>query len=130
MDEQSVVAPVQIPDRAYVAGPDWQELLVRLHQELYTLAPAHALSGLKEKLGGLRVQVEAEGADHSALRAVVTAAEAEAMGTCEFCGAPGSVRTRNDEPGGWRKTVCATCHRGWSAHHLMIVHGVVRDRQR
>lgn len=74
--------------------------------------------------------VEAEGADRSALRAVVDAAEAESMGTCEFCGAPGSVCTHNDEPGGWRKPVCATCHRGWSAYRLLIVHGVVRERQR
>jgi hypothetical protein len=58
---------------------------------LYALAPAYALSGLKEKLGGLGVQVEAEGADHFTLRAVVAAVEAESMGTCEFCGAPGSV---------------------------------------
>ncbi|MEV7384131.1 hypothetical protein [Streptomyces lydicus] len=74
--------------------------------------------------------MEAEGADRSALRAVVAAAEAESMDTCEFCGAPGSVRTRNDEPGRWRKPVCAACHRRWSAHRLMIVHGVVRERQR
>lgn len=130
MDEQSAVTLVQIPDRAHAVGPGWQELLARLHQELSTLAPGYALGGLKEKLGGLRVQVEAEGADRCALRAAVAAAEAVSACTCEFCGASGSVRTRNDAPGGWRKSVCATCHRRWSAHRLMIVHGVMRERQR
>lgn len=130
MSEQSAAVPVQIPDRAHAVGPGWRELLARLHQQLCTLAPGYVLTGLKEKLGGLRVQVEAEGADRSALRAVVAAAEAESVRTCEFCGAPGGVRTRNDEPGGWRKTVCTACHSGWSAHQLMIVQGVVRKREK
>lgn len=129
MDEQSAVAPVQIPDRAHAVGPGWQELLTSLHQQLCTLAPGYVLTGLKEKLGGLRVQVEAEGADRSVLRGVVAAAEAESVRTCEFCGAPGGVRTRNDEPGGWRKTVCDTCRGAWSAHYLTIIHGAVRDRR-
>lgn len=130
MDEQSAGAPVQIPDRAHAVGPGWQELLARLHQQLCALAPGYVLTGLKEKLGGLRVQVVAEAADRSALHAVVAEVEAESVRTCEFCGAPGGVRTRNDEPGGWRKTVCTACHRRWSAHRIMIVQGVVRERER
>lgn len=130
MDEHSAATPVQIPDRAHAVGPGWHELLARLHQQLCTFAPGYVLTSLKEKLGGLRVQVEAEGADRSALRAVVAAAEAESVRTCEFCGAPGGVRTRNDEPGGWRMTVCTVCHRMWSAHQIMIVQGVVRERER
>ncbi|MGW8879579.1 hypothetical protein [Streptomyces mirabilis] len=129
MDEQSAVAPVQIPDRTHAVGPGWQALLARLHQQLCTLAPAYVLTGLKEKLGGLRVQVESEGCDRAALRVVIAAAESESVRTCEFCGTPGSVRTRGDWPGGWRKCVCDACHSGWSAHQLMIVHGVVRERR-
>ncbi|MGW2517661.1 hypothetical protein ACWC09_11700 [Streptomyces sp. NPDC001617] len=129
MDEQSAVAPVQIPARAHAVGPGWQELLIRLQPQLCTLDPGYVLTGLKEKLGGLRVQVEAEGADRSSLRDAVAAAEAESVRTCEFCGAPGGVRTRNDVPGGWRMTVCDTCHGAWSAHDLMIIHGAVRDRR-
>ncbi|MCX4911943.1 hypothetical protein [Streptomyces sp. NBC_00878] len=129
MDEQSAVA-VQIPARAHAVGPGWQELLTRLHQQLCTLAPGYVLTGLKEKLGGLRVQVEAEGADRSALRGAAAAAEAESVRPCEFCGAPGGVRTRNDAPGGWRKTVCDPGYGAWSAHYLMIIHGAVRDRRR
>ncbi len=87
--------------------PGWQEVLTRLHQQLCTLAPGHVPTGLKEKLGVLRVQVEAEGADRSALRGVVAAAEAESVRTCEFCGAPGGVRTaRTSREAGARP--CAT----------------------
>ncbi|MEU8993129.1 hypothetical protein AB0C98_43255 [Streptomyces sp. NPDC048558] len=129
MDEQGTAAlPVQIPDRAHAVGPGWQELLTRLHQQLCDLAPGYELTGFKEKLGGLRVQVEAEGSDLAALRATVAAAEAGSVRTCEFCGAPGSVRTREDAPYGWRKAVCDSCHSRWSAHQLMIIHGVVRER--
>ncbi|MEV6594752.1 hypothetical protein [Streptomyces acidicola] len=130
MDERSTVSlPVQIPDRAHEVGPGWQELLTRLHRQLYCLAPGYTLTGLKEKLGGLRVHVEAEGIDRPALRAEIAAAEAESVRTCEFCGAPGGVRTRNDELRGWRKTVCNTCHSRWSAHQIMIVRGAVRERR-
>jgi hypothetical protein len=119
---------VQIPARMHVVGPGWHQLLTRLHQQLCGLAPGYALTGLKEKFGGLRVQVEAEGIDRPALRAVVAAAEAESVRTCEFCGAPGDVRTRGDAPYGWRKSVCDGCHSRWSEHQILIVHGSVRER--
>ncbi|MFI0779272.1 hypothetical protein [Streptomyces sp. NPDC021212] len=40
--------------------------------------------------------------------------QAEAERTGEFCGAPGSIRTRDDRLGVWRKAVCGTCHSAWS----------------
>ncbi|MFD5858759.1 hypothetical protein [Streptomyces chartreusis] len=129
MDEQGPAAvPVQIPDRAHAVGPGWRELLMRLHEQLCGVAPGYVLTGFKEKLGGLRIQVEAEGGDLVALRGVVASAEAESLRTCEFCGAPGGVRARGDAPFGWRKAVCEGCHNRWSAHQLIIVHGVVRER--
>jgi hypothetical protein len=124
-----VLGSAQIPDLAHAVGPGWQELLARAHQQLCALAPDYALTVLKEKFGGLRLQVEAEGCEHSALRVVIAAAEVESERTCEFCGAPGRVRSRGDRPGGWRKCVCEACHHEWSAHRIMIVRGVVRERQ-
>ncbi|MFJ2607951.1 hypothetical protein ACIO13_23695 [Streptomyces sp. NPDC087425] len=125
---QGMLRPTQIPDRARAVGPGWYELLTEAHQELCALAPGYALTGLKEKFGGMRLQVDAEECDLAALRAVIAAAEEMSERTCEFCGAPGSVRTRNDWPRGWRKCVCEACHHGWSAHQLMIVQGEVRER--
>lgn len=109
-------------------GPGWQELLGRLHRQLHAMDPGYRLVDLGEKFGGLLVHVESMGHDSNTTRDLITAAEAESMRTCEFCGAPGRVRTREDAPRGWRKTVCDTCHGPWSAHHLMIVNGVVRGR--
>lgn len=59
------------------------------------------------------------------LRSLIALAEEEAERTCEFCDALGRVRTRDDWPGGWRKSVCDTCHSDWSARRIMIVCGVV-----
>ena len=39
------------------------------------------------------------------ITALVTTAEDLAAGTCELCGAPGSLQTQ----GGWLKTLCQTC---------------------
>jgi hypothetical protein len=46
-----------------------------------------------------QAQVEAEGCEHSALRGVIAAAEAESERTCEFCGVPGRARARSDRLG-------------------------------
>lgn len=120
--------PVQIPAYAHAVGPGWRQLLDGLHEHLHAIAPDYRLVDLKEKLGGLRLQVENPAGAIDTLRPLIASAQAEATRTCEFCGAPGRVRTRNDNPMGWRKTVCDTCHTAWSAHRLMIVHGAVRTR--
>ncbi|WP_206300229.1 hypothetical protein [Streptomyces mangrovisoli] len=104
-------------------------MLERLHEQLHAIAPGYRLVDLKEKLGGLRLHVENPAGAIDALGPLIASAQAESMRTCEFCGAPGRIRTRNDSPTGWRKTVCGTCHSAWSAHRLMIVRGVVRTRR-
>ncbi|MES9523777.1 hypothetical protein [Streptomyces capoamus] len=90
--------------------------------------PGYRLLDLKEKLGGLRVYVGWPTGSGDLLRTLIAATEAEAERTCEFCGAPGRIRTRDDRPGGWRKAVYGTCHTAWSAHRIMIVPRVVRER--
>ncbi|ATW46708.1 hypothetical protein [Streptomyces peucetius] len=122
--------PVQIPERTHSVGPGWRQLLDRLHEQVHAIAPSYRLVDLKEKLGGLRLHVEDPAGGSGTLRPLIASAEAESMCVCEFCGAPGRVRTRNDDPHGWRKTVCDTCHPAWSAHRLMIVLGEVRVRNR
>ncbi|MGY6026983.1 hypothetical protein [Streptomyces spinosirectus] len=119
----------QIPDLAHSVGPGWQPLLARAHQQLCALSPDYVLNDLKEKFGGLRIHIETEQYDGSALRAVIAAAEEESEHTCEFCGERGCVRSRGDWPGGWRKCVCEACHQEWSAHRILIVRGVVREQR-
>ncbi|MFI7300247.1 hypothetical protein [Streptomyces sp. NPDC050121] len=120
--------PVQISARIHAVGPGWRQLLERLHEQIRAAFPGYRLLDLKEKLGGLRVYVEGPPGSGDTLRSLIAAAEEEAERTCEFCGAPGRIRTRDDWPGGWRKAVCGACHSAWSAHRIMIVCGVVRDR--
>lgn len=120
---------MQIPDLAHSVGPGWQGLLARAHEQLCALSPGYVLSELREKFGGLIIQIETEQCDRSALQAVIAAAEAESERTCEFCGEPGRVRSRSDWPGGWRKCVCGACHHEWSAHRITIARGVVHERR-
>ncbi|MGW1916476.1 hypothetical protein ACWCQS_38640 [Streptomyces sp. NPDC002076] len=95
--------PVQIPERAHAVGPGWRQLLERLHERILAVAPDYRAVDLKEKLGGLRLHVESPAGTSGVLRPLIASADAESLRTCEFCGAPGRVRTRNDSPGGWRK---------------------------
>lgn len=120
--------PVQIPARIHAVGPGWRGLLERLHEQIRAVFPGYRLLDLKEKLGGLRVYVEGPPGSGDRLRSLIALAEVEAERTCEFCGASGRIRTRDDWPGGWRKSVCDSCHSDWSARRIMIVCGVVRNR--
>lgn len=121
--------PVQIPARIHAVGPGWRGLLKRLHEQIHAVFPGYRLLDLKEKFGGLRVYVEGLPGSGEALRSLIARAEEEAERTCEFCGAPGRIRTRDDWLGGWRKCVCDACHSDWSARRIMIVCGVVRGRE-
>lgn len=108
--------PVQIPARTHAVGPGWRHLLERLHEQVHAVFSGYRLLDLKEKLGALRVYVEGPPGSGDILRSLIGPTEAEAERTCEFCGAPGRIRTRDDQPGGWRKAVCGTCHTAWSTH--------------
>ncbi|MFJ9427543.1 hypothetical protein [Streptomyces sp. NPDC101249] len=105
-----VARPVQIPGRIHAVGRGWQGLLERLHEQIRAVFPGYRLLDLREKPGGLRVYVEGPPGSADRLRSLIALAEVEAERTCEFCGAPGRIRTRDDWPGGWRKSVCDSCH--------------------
>ncbi|MGW0998927.1 hypothetical protein ACWD5V_37780 [Streptomyces sp. NPDC002523] len=94
--------PVQIPARIHAVWPGWRGLLESLHEQILAVFPGYRLLDLKEKLGGLRVYVEGPSGSADRLRSLIALAEVKAERTCEFCGAPGRIRTRDDWPGGWR----------------------------
>lgn len=126
---RSVAAGAKIPARLRAVGPGWHPLLERLHAHLNADVPGYRVTDVTEKLGGLRIHVTtSEQAVPEEVRALVSASVAEAATTCEFCGAVGRPRARNDAPGGWIKTVCDTCHADWSAHKILIVNGEVLYR--
>ncbi|MEV4228258.1 hypothetical protein AB0J81_14390 [Streptomyces bobili] len=126
---RSAAAGAQIPARLCALGPGWHPLLERLHAQLTVDVPGYRVTDVTEKLGGLRIHVATdEEAVPEKVRALVAASVAEAAATCEFCGAVGRPRSRNDAPGGWIKTVCDTCHADWSAHKILIVRGGVLRR--
>ncbi|MFB8218999.1 hypothetical protein [Streptomyces anulatus] len=111
-----VARPVQIPGRIHAVGRGWQGLLERLHEQIRAVFPGYRLLDLREKPGGLRVYVEGPPGSADRLRSLIALAEVEAERTCEFCGAPGRIRTRDDWPGGWRKSVCDSCHTATGRH--------------
>ncbi|MFD4613575.1 hypothetical protein ACFWOT_37055 [Streptomyces sp. NPDC058440] len=122
---------VQIPCLVRSVGPGWHAVLYRLHGQLVALCPGYRALGVKEKFGGLRVQVDlGERAAREAAAPFLRAAEADAAVLCEFCARPGRARRRNDVPTGWIKTVCDDCHRAWSAREIMLVNGAVRSHER
>lgn len=85
------VKVIQIPRLAKAVGPGWHAVLHRLHEQLVTRWPDCRAVGVKEKFGGLRVQIDAgERAAREAASRFVRAAEAEAAVLCEFCAGSGA----------------------------------------
>ncbi|WP_329565422.1 hypothetical protein [Streptomyces sp. NBC_01361] len=119
----------QLPQQLRAVGPGWHPLLLRLHEGLRVHAADYRVDDLKEKFGTVRIQVS--GVPDSAggeIRVLLAAAEERSAVTCEFCGAAGRQRRRDDASLGWIKTVCDSCHCAWSQHAIMIVGGAVRSR--
>ena len=96
----------RIPDgwgRWIQCGAGWYPILVRLEERLGGIDPDYRVLQIKEKFGTLRFYLAGR---HDELgKAAVTEAEAESARTCELCGGPGYLRTRNS----WLRTVCDDC---------------------
>lgn len=99
------------PERIHV-GSGWWSLLADTHRQLSEVWPEYEIAQVKEKWGGLRIYLRyplpQDDSDdlalwrlHGVCEAILEAAEAESMLTCEYCGAPG---VRRDS--GWIKTTC------------------------
>ena len=124
LPDDGIVAE-QIPDHLDFVGPGWHPLLLGLHEQLLAVCPGYSVQQVKEKYGGLRVQLytgllrhlnsgntDWPDPDHAArmrveddaATALVRSAERESTRNCEACGNPG-------EPRGdaWIKTLCDNC---------------------
>ena len=89
-------------------GPGWHAILTNLFDELAQLLeaaprPFHIVQ-IKEKFGTLRVYLSHP---TDAANAAIDRASRLSAGTCEFCGAPSTIRNRD----GWFTTQCDPCAR-------------------
>jgi len=94
----------RIPDgwgRWIQCGAGWYPILVRLEERLGVIDPDYRVLQIKEKFGTLRLYLAGR-SDELGKAAV---AEAESARTCELCGSPGHLRTRES----WLRTVCDDC---------------------
>lgn len=102
----------QIPCRAHAVGEGWHPILAKLHKQVMALVPDYAVFQVKEKFGGLRIELTLDpDLDKDLLAEVVQqvwdlceAAEEESLRTCEYCGKPGTAID-----GSWVKTLCPGC---------------------
>jgi len=98
----------RIPDgwgRWIQCGAGWYPILVRLGERRRNIDPGFEVHQIKEKFGTLWFYWAGRNCD--AGEAAVAVAEAESARTCERCGGPGRLRTRN----GWLRTLCDSCGR-------------------
>ncbi|MDD4868172.1 MAG: hypothetical protein PHQ28_13935 [Mycobacterium sp.] len=87
----------------------WYPIIASLDARLASLDPNYVVHQVKEKFGTLRYYCEPSTELRTKLRdgfkgAISDAQRASAI-TCERCGKPGVLHTRNH----WRKTLCPTC---------------------
>jgi hypothetical protein len=88
----------------------WNDIVLRLHNNLMDIEPNYTVVQTKEKFGVLRFYVklpdDISEERFKAAYATIDKATAESSRTCENCGKPG--RRRN---GSWVRTLCDRCHR-------------------
>ena len=81
----------------------WKDLLIEAFEQLkkYDYLEIHQI---KEKFGTLRLYTGPVKEEDQTIYSIINKAECKSAITCEFCGAPGSIRGD-----GWIKTRCNAC---------------------
>jgi len=110
-------------------GRGWDELIIKLNDDLAAIDPGYVVDQVKEKFGGLRyyatpssgeseVRIDTmlpDGTRQSSFRRVpgspeffslIGEAEERSYGICEDCGAPGGLALSKN---GWEYTSCRAC---------------------
>lgn len=88
-------------------GEGWWPIIDKMCDEAKALDIGVAFVQIKEKFGELRAYVTHDQVDAQTLcklNDVTDRAEHASLETCEYCGAPGSLRNI-----GWMKTLCEAC---------------------
>jgi hypothetical protein len=92
----------EIVDRV---GPGWHELVLTLHADLLALDSNYRLYAVEEELGGLVFTARVARRAQIAAARRIQATRAEALATCEVCGATGKLRAERST----MKTLCDAC---------------------
>jgi len=80
-------------------GPGWSDIIYDLHKKLLEENPDYVIHQVKEKFAGLRYYIgKMTEQGHEYIRE----AEELSLQTCEECGRPGKLRTKNY----WLRTLC------------------------
>ena len=91
-------------------GPGWLDICWRLHAELMAIDPDYTLVQCKEKFAGLRYYIDStyewDTPEWEAMNEAITVAEKESYQTCEDCGHPGELRSKDRY---WLRTLCDQC---------------------
>lgn len=88
---------------AIECGPGWDNLLLKLDDDLMEIDPNYTIAQVKEKFGSLRFYATCTaGTDFKKFYGVITRYELTSAITCESCGRVGTQRNRN----GWYRTLC------------------------
>ena len=85
--------------------PGWWSILDKYIPQILAIAPDAELY-IKEKFGVLRLEARSETINWTEFTEIENAAELESTTVCEFCGAPGKLRTENR----WLQTLCDRCN--------------------
>lgn len=96
--------------RQISCGMGWRQLIERASADLYALAErenvAVQIEAIREKYGLLQIWVTAPSSVVDAkAEEIACAAEKASETTCEYCGAPGTLR----EESGWLRVTCEKC---------------------
>ena len=85
--------------------PGWWGILDKYIPQLLAIAPDAEIS-IKEKYGVLRIDTVSETTNWTEFTEIEDAAELASSTVCEFCGAPGKLRTERR----WMQTLCDRCN--------------------
>jgi hypothetical protein len=105
---KKTIRPNTIDERlSFEVEDGWLPLLEDLFEKMATVVKRDNLAEfqivqVKEKFGGLRVYIHNGNKD---INDLISAAEAKAWVTCEYCGEPGECHSF----GGWYITECDVC---------------------
>lgn len=82
----------------------WEDLVEKLHQDIYVIKPDYKIDQIKEKFGGLRYYIDTY--DNDEIQRLIEEAEEKSYTICMYCGSgEGIIRKDN-----WIEVSCYECY--------------------